>query len=80
MEWRLVKDKNRFCDGYKGHGIWEIRYDFPDGKLPNGTKYRGTRRHAFIPDVPEGREALALLVKSFERRMSFIVGTSVTTG
>jgi len=33
-----------------------------------------------LPDIPEGRESLALLVKAFERRMSFLVGTSVTTG
>jgi deltex len=43
-------------------------------------KYRGTRRHAYLPDTPEGREVLALLVKAFERRHSFLVGTSVTTG
>jgi len=43
-------------------------------------KYQGTRRRAYIPDIPEGREVLALLVKAFERKLSFLVGTSVTTG
>eukprot|EP00347_Sterkiella_histriomuscorum_P000458 403375785 len=80
MEWKLTpKSKHNFCDGYEGFGVWEIRYIFPDGKK-DGVKYRGTRRHAYLPDTPEGRESLALLVKSFERRMSFVVGTSVTTG
>jgi deltex-like protein len=35
---------------------------------------------AYLPDTPEGRKVLALLVKAFERRFTFIVGTSVTTG
>jgi deltex-like protein len=46
----------------------------------NGTHYTGTGRHAFLPDNKEGREVLALLVKAFNRRLSFVVGTSVTTG
>ena len=33
MDWRLQKaNKNHFCEGYKGVGVWEIKYDFPDGK------------------------------------------------
>ncbi len=60
-------------------GVWEISYSFPNGKR-NGVAYKGTGRHAFLPDTDEGREALALLVLSFERRMTFMVGTSVTTG
>ena len=80
MTWKLnPKNKSFFCEGYEGYGVWEIRYDFPDGKL-NGVKYRGTRRVAYLPDTQEGREVLALLVKAFERRHTFLVGTSVTTG
>jgi len=80
MDWKLIpKNKNFFCEGYEKVGIWEIRYDFPDGKR-NGVKYHGTRRRAYLPDTPEAREVLALLVKAFERKLSFLVGTSVTTG
>jgi hypothetical protein len=30
--------------------------------------------------ISQGKEVLTLLVKAFERRLTFIVGTSVTTG
>jgi len=51
MTWHLhPKNKNFYCDDYQSYGVWEIRYDFPDGKL-NGTKYRGTRRVAYLPDT-----------------------------
>ena len=80
MEWKLKKKSSSlFCDGYKGVGVWEIRYNFPNGKR-NGQPYKGTGRMAYLPDTDEGRESLALLVKSFERKMTFVVGTSVTTG
>ena len=80
MDWKLKKkSKDQFCDGYKGVGVWEIIYQFPNGKR-NGQAYQGTKRVAYLPDTDEGRESLALLVKSFERRMTFVVGTSVTTG
>lgn len=80
MDWKLnPKSKSYYCEGYEGMGVWEIRYNFPDGKI-NGVKYKGTRRNAYLPDTPEGREVLALLVKSFERKLSFLVGSSVTTG
>lgn len=81
MLWRLhPKSKGLFCSGYKEYGVWEIRYDFPNGKLPNGTKYTGTRRIAYLPDCAQGREVLTMFIKAFERRLTFIVGTSVTTG
>jgi deltex-like protein len=52
----------------------------PDGKLPNGIRYTGTHRTAYIPDCQQGRDVLTMLIKAFERRHTFIVGTSVTTG
>ena len=49
--------------------------------MPNpGKAYRGTRRQAFLPDTNAGREVLALLERSFKQRLTFAVGTSVTTG
>ena len=66
--------------GYEGlnYGI-SIYYDFPNG-VKDGVPYSGTRRQAFLPGNEEGKEALGLLITSFERRLTFVVGTSVTTG
>jgi deltex-like protein len=46
----------------------------------NNINYTGTSRTAYLPDTEEGREVLKLLILSFIRRLSFIVGTSLTTG
>ena len=56
-----------------------IRYNFPNG-VKNGVNYTGTRRTAYLPGNEAGKEALGLLVTSFQRKLSFIVGTSLTTG
>lgn len=81
MHWRLSpKQEGWACAGFETFNTWVIDYNFPSGKLPNGSKYSGTGRSAFIPDTPEGKKIVALLVKAFERRLTFIVGTSVTTG
>ena len=79
MTWQLEKHKG-MLDGFPGVGAWIIQYNFRNGVLPNGTRYSGTGRSAYLPDNEEGRKVLALLVKAFERRHTFIVGTSVTTG
>ena len=80
MKWRLQKSDNGYnCQGFEGIDIWEISYSFPNGKR-NGVNYHGTGRVAYLPNNQEGREVLALLVKAFERRLTFTVGTSVTTG
>jgi deltex len=81
MNWQYYPTNNGFyCDGYMGKGVWMIDYHFHDGIQKNGVRYRGTSRNAYLPDIPEGRRVLALLIKAFERRLTFIVGTSVTTG
>ena len=56
-----------------------INYSFPNG-VKNGIGYSGTRRTAFLPGNEQGKEALGLLITSFERRLTFLVGTSITTG
>jgi deltex-like protein len=73
-------DKNTKCSGYEKYGTIIINYSFPSGKLPNGKKYHGTHRTAYLPDSDEGRECYALLKKAFDRKLTFTVGTSVTTG
>ena len=47
---------------------------------PIGVPFSGTHRHAYLPDNAEGREVLGLLQVCFQRRMTFTVGRSLTTG
>ena len=56
-----------------------IRYLLPDG-LHNAVWFSGTRRWAYLPGNEEGKEVLGLLIKAFERKLTFMVGTSITTG
>lgn len=78
MKWRLLTTTS--CDGFEGNGTWDIFYSIWDGKMKDGKRFKGTRRRAYLPDTNEGREILALLIKAFERKLTFTVGTSVTTG
>ena len=48
--------------------------------LPDGTRYSGTSRTAYLPGNAEGIETLGLLILAFERKLTFLVGTSLTTG
>ena len=48
--------------------------------IPSGFGYSGTSRISYLPNNKEGREVLALLKIAFDRRLTFTVGTSVTTG
>ena len=48
---------------------------------PNpGKPFTGTRRTAFLPDNPEGRQVLKLLKRAFDAGLVFTIGTSSTTG
>jgi len=67
------------CAGYEKYGTIVITYVFPDG-IRNNIQYYGTMRESYLPDIPEGRLILRLLKIAFERRLTFTVGTSVTTG
>lgn len=71
-------DKNMACQGYP-RGTIVINYNFPSGKR-NGRSYTGTSRTAYLPNTPEGNEVLALLREAFDRKLTFTVGRSVTTG
>ena len=57
-----------------------MRYRFPDGKKEDGTRYSGTSRAGYIPNSPEGVILFKMFVLAFERRLPFMVGTSLTTG
>ncbi|XP_046578578.1 uncharacterized protein LOC124286270 isoform X4 [Haliotis rubra] len=71
--------------GYETCGTISITYDLPSGiqgaDHPNpGQPYKGTKRRAFLPDCREGRDVLRLLRKAFDRKLTFTVGRSSTTG
>ena len=66
---------NTHCDGYEDEGTIIIEYYFPNGK-----NYRGTSRTAYLPNNKDGKEILGLLKVCFDRKLTFVVGTSVTTG
>ena len=71
--------KSHKCSGFHDYTI-VIDYNIPSGKLPNGQYFSGTSRRAYLPNNKEGREILALLKIAFDRKLTFVVGTSVTTG
>ena len=71
--------------GHEGCGTITIHYAMSGGvqgsEHPSpGTPFSGTSRVAYLPDSPDGREALRLLRIAFDRRLTFTVGTSLTTG
>lgn len=61
------------CDGYEGCGTIEIHYYIDDGEYY-------LNRRAYLPDNDDGKEILELLKVAWDRRISFTIGTSVTTG
>ena len=67
------------CSGYEDVGTIVIDYDIFQGKR-NGKNFPSTQRRAYLPNNKEGNEVLELLKISFDRKLTFTVGTSVTTG
>jgi len=78
MRWSV--ESSIHCAGYGKCGTIVISYQFPNGKTPDGRRYSGTSRQAYLPNNPEGNEVFELLRKAFDRKLTFTVGTSVTTG
>lgn len=71
--------------GFENCGSIVIQYSFPAGiqgpEHPNpGVRYSSTSRTAYLPDCAEGQKVLRLLEKAFERRLTFTIGRSATTG
>ena len=63
------------------HRTIEILYNIPNGIFPvTNIPYSGTTRLAYLEDSTEGNEVLQLLKTAFQRRLTFTVGTSLTTG
>lgn len=73
------------CEGFPAVGTLLVQYHFPHGKRGDQA-YRGTSRLAYLPATEEGTEVCLLLMVShahqlaFRRRLTFTVGTSLTTG
>ncbi|XP_065510567.1 probable E3 ubiquitin-protein ligase DTX3 isoform X2 [Caloenas nicobarica] len=81
----VTRDAGLPLPGYESFGTIIIQYVFPPGvqgaEHPNpGVRYPGTTRVAYLPDCPEGNKVLALFRKAFAQRLTFTVGTSMTTG
>ncbi|XP_070550588.1 E3 ubiquitin-protein ligase DTX3L-like [Ptychodera flava] len=71
--------------GFSKCGSIIITYYFPSGyqkeEHPNpGKWYTGTTRTAYLPNNAEGQEVLKLLKIAFDRRLTFTIGRSVTSG
>uniref|UniRef100_A0A1A7XAB9 E3 ubiquitin-protein ligase n=2 Tax=Iconisemion striatum TaxID=60296 RepID=A0A1A7XAB9_9TELE len=71
--------------GFEHCGSIVIQYSFPAGiqgpEHPNpGVSYSSTSRTAFLPDCAEGDKVLRLLKTAFDRRLTFTIGRSATTG
>ena len=77
MTWGLKKQS---CQGYEGYDAIQFSYSFANGVQANGTPYTGTARTAYLPATPEGIEIFKMMVEAFRRYLSFMVGTSITTG
>lgn len=73
------------CEGSPTAGTLVVQYHFPHGSR-GGVAYRGTSRLAYLPASEEGTEVCLLLMVrladqlAFRRRLTFTVGTSLTTG
>ncbi|XP_028849626.1 putative E3 ubiquitin-protein ligase DTX3 isoform X2 [Denticeps clupeoides] len=81
----VERDLDLELQGHEGYGCICIIYSFPPGlqaqEHPNpGVRYPGTNRIAYLPDSPEGNRVLGLLRRAFEQRLTFTIGTSMTTG
>ena len=78
MTWKLERQS---LDGYPDVGTISFNYFFPDGQIiHNGRHYSGTSRRCYLPATTEGIIIFKMLVECFRRRMTFLVGTSLTTG
>jgi deltex-like protein len=72
---KAYKQSSPKCMGYENYDTIVIYYN-----IPSGYGFSGTSRTSYLPNNKEGREVLALLKVAFDRKLTFTVGTSVTTG
>lgn len=77
MKWRTSDSS---LSGFESYKTIEILYNFPNGIKSDGTHYGGATRSAFLPASPEGILIFHMLLDAFRKRLSFLVGDSLTTG
>ncbi|KAI6223024.1 hypothetical protein M3Y99_01471900 [Aphelenchoides fujianensis] len=80
-----VVSRGRLAGYPNVRGYIRINYDFPDGiqtaaHIRPDTPYSGTHRECFLPNTPEGVRVLQMLRIAFDRRLTFTVGDSQTSG
>ena len=63
------------CAGYENCGSYKITY-----QVSHANPKLTLRRVAYLPNNPEGTKVLGLLRTAWDRRLTFSVGTSMTTG
>lgn len=73
------------CQGYQGYGSIVVNYAMTSGVqqcyMANpGQRFTGTNRTVYIPNNLEGRRLVKRLKYAFQRGLTFVVGTSMTTG
>jgi len=79
MKWQRQKF-GRIEGEQDSDGIIQIDYRFSGGKIPGSSDYyRPDGRTAYLPYNKRGRIALSMLIEAFKRKLTFNVGTSLTT-
>ena len=81
----ITAHKDLHCAGYENCGTIVIRYALRGGvqgpQHPNpGVRFYPDQRTAFLPDNEAGKEVLKLLKKAWEMKLTFQIGTSISTG
>ena len=71
---------NKSCPGHEKFKTIQIDYHINGGRKEDGTHFSGAYRTAYLPNSKEGKDILRMLEVAFERKLTFTVGTSVTTG
>ncbi|XP_008050997.1 E3 ubiquitin-protein ligase DTX3L [Carlito syrichta] len=79
----VFSESRRSLPGYESCGTIVITYNMKGGIQTNehpspGKKYPGTQRTAYLPDNEEGRKVLKLLLRAFDQKLIFTVGSSRT--
>jgi len=76
MNWNTIQMNLGFPGCYEAI---LINYTLNSG-VKDGVRYHGTNRSAYLPNNKDGQEVLTLMVECFHRKLTFMVGTSVSNG
>jgi len=77
--------RGKACAGYEAYDLLEISYCIPSGTqkkyhpAPN-LPFSGSDRSAYLPDNSQGRDLLVRMQYAFMHGLTFMIGTSLTTG